>query len=273
MNERHAPSDVIVGGIGASDSAERVCLFIDRVSKRFGGVAALQDASMRFPEGKVSAVIGPNGAGKTTLFSVISGFLQPDRGRIFLRREEITGLRPDLVVRKGVVRTFQDLYLCQQMTVLDNVLLGMQEQIGDSFLWAVLRPPAMHAQSRVHGGTAMALLEFVGLHDAASRLASQLSYGQQKLLSLARALATEKDVFLLDEPTAGVAPQMVDRIVEVITKIARDGKTVIMIEHNLDAVSAMAHGVWVMDAGRLVAAGTPDEMWNREDVMHTYLGI
>lgn len=249
------------------------CLAVDRVSKSFGGLTALQDVSLTFADGQITAIIGPNGAGKTTLFNVISGFLNADRGRVLLRGEDVTGLPPHWLVRKGIVRTFQDLRLCYQMTVLDNVLLGLQGQLGENLIRAVLRPSAMVKQCRAHRDEAMELLAFVGLEETAKRLASQLSYGQQNLLSLARALATNGSLLLLDEPTAGVAPQMVDRILEVVTKSVKEGKTVLMIEHNLDAVTAVADTVWVMDAGRQVASGTPNEMWNREDVIHTYLGI
>ena len=246
---------------------------VDRLSKRFGGIIALDDASLAFPEGQITVVIGPNGAGKTTLFNIISGFLSPNQGKVYLGGEDVTGLSPHRLVKKGIVRTFQDLRLCYQMTVLDNVLLGIQNQIGENLAVALLKTRAMIKQGKTDGEKALGLLEFVGLEDTAGRLASHLSYGQQKLLSLARALATEGDLLLLDEPTAGVAPQMVDRILQVITQIVEGGKTAVMIEHNLDVVTAVASTVWIMDAGRAVASGTPDEMWSREDVIHTYLGI
>jgi len=242
----------------------------DGLYKSFDGVHALVDIRLQLPRSGITAIIGPNGAGKTTLLNVLTGFLRPDSGRCFLGERETTYLPPHLIARLGVARTFQDLRLIFQVSALDNVLLACPRQRGERLLAALLRYSVAPEEAR-NREEAMRLLRFVDLEEMSSELAGELSYGQQKLLTLACCLATGARVLLLDEPVAGVHPEMASRILDLLRQLRENGKLVVFIEHDIAAVRQVADLVIVMDEGRVIAQGRPREVLERPEIMEAYL--
>ena len=246
-------------------------LRVQNLSKSFDGTVALDGFSAEVREREVVGLVGPNGAGKTTLFNVVTGFLRPDGGDVTYKGEGLTGKPPYRVARRGVARTFQELRLIYRMTVLENVLLAFPAQAGESATGAFVRWREVSRRQRRNREEALALLDYVGLAEKAGELADELSYGQQKLVSLACCLATGGELLLLDEPVAGVAPGMVDKILGLITDLRGRGKTVVFIEHNFAAVTEVCDRVIFMDEGRKVAEGTPADIRDNPDVIESYL--
>lgn len=244
----------------------------ENLKKSFGGVQVLKDFSCIFPAQGIARVgiIGPNGAGKTTLFNILTGFLHPDSGKCFLGNLEITHLSPSQIAQAGIVRSFQDLRLILQITVLENILLGRPHQQGEKLLRAITRFNLAKEESQ-NRKKAIQLLHFVGLEDKATALASELSYGQQKLLTIACCLATDAKVLLLDEPIAGVHPDMAMRILGLLQQLQLEGKLVIFIEHDISAIRQASDQVIVMDGGTLIAQGSPNEVLERSEIMEAYL--
>lgn len=243
----------------------------DGLCKSFDGVHALADVYLQLPPSGIVAVIGPNGAGKTTLLNVLTGFLRPEAGRCFLGNRETTFLAPHRIAQLGVARTFQDLRLILQTSALENVLLARPRQKGERLLPALLRVGVADEEAR-NREEAMRLLRFVGLAEKAGDLAGELSYGQQKLLTLACCLATEARILLLDEPVAGVHTEMVSHILGLLAQLRDDGKLVVFIEHDISAVRQVADLVVVMDEGKVIAKGSPREVLDRPEIMEAYLG-
>ncbi len=246
-------------------------LSVHNLCKSFDGTVALDGFSADVREREVVGLVGPNGAGKTTLFNVVTGFLRPDAGDVSYKGETLSGTPPYRVARLGLARTFQELRLIYRMTALENVLLAFPSQAGESGLGAFGRWPRVTREERHNRGEALAMLDYVGLAEKAAELADEMSYGQQKLLSLACCLATGGELLLFDEPVAGVAPGMVDKILALITDLRARGKTVVFIEHNFAAVTEVCDRVIFMDEGRLVAEGTPAQVRDNADVIESYL--
>lgn len=240
------------------------------LTKTFDGIQALDGVSLDFPNEGTTAIIGPNGAGKTTLLNVLTGFLRPDAGHCFLGERDITHFPPHRIAQLGIARTFQDLRLILQVSVLDNVLLARPRQRGEHLLDALLRFGVAAEEAR-NREEAMRLLRFVGLEEKANELAGELSYGQQKLLTLACCLATEAQILLLDEPVAGVHPEMAARILDLLRRPRDDGKLITFIEHDISAVRQAADLVIVMDDGKVIAQGQPSEVLEKPEIMEAYL--
>lgn len=243
----------------------------ESLSKSFDGIRALDGVTLSLPSSGITAIIGPNGAGKTTLFNVFNGFLRPDRGRCFLGETETTRRAPHRIARLGVARTFQDLRLISLVSVLDNVLTACPKQRGERLLPALTRA-GVKKEEATNEVKAMELLRFVGLEEKAQTPAGELSYGQQKLLTLAVCLATEAWILLLDEPVAGVAPAMVEQILDRLRKLREKGKMILFIEHDIEAVRQIADHVIVMDDGKIVTKGPPADVLVKPEIMETYLG-
>lgn len=248
-------------------------LELTNVSKSFGGVKAVSQLNMGFEKGEITALIGPNGAGKTTVFNLISGYLKPDEGSISYKGKEISDLPPWQITEAGIGRLFQDVRLFQRMTVLDNIMAGFKNQMGENPLRALFNRKKVNKQEHQLKEKAIELLSFVGLLEKSGELAENLSYGQQKLVSIARLLAADAEVLLLDEPTAGVNPQMVDKLLEVINNLIKEGKTIIIIEHNMNVIIEIAHWVDFMDEGKLISFGLPEEVLGDPEVRAAYIGI
>jgi branched-chain amino acid transport system ATP-binding protein len=242
----------------------------DGLHKTFDGTHALADVTLQFSSTGITAIVGPNGAGKTTLINILSGFVAPDSGRCFLGSQDITRLAPHRIARLGLARTFQDLRLIQQITVLDNVVFARPNQRGERLSYALFRFGVAEEEAR-NREEAIRLLRLVGLKEKQSELAGELSYGEQKLLTLACCLAIEARVLLLDEPVSGVFPEMATRILDLLCRLRDDGKQIIFIEHDICAVRQIADVVIVMDEGRVIAQGPPREVLERPGIMEAYL--
>jgi len=242
----------------------------ERLWKSYDGSRALSGVDIEFPTSGITAIIGPNGAGKTTLINVLTGFVRPDVGCCFLGRRKITPMAPHRIARLGVARTFQDLRLIHKIAALDNVMLARPNQRGERLFFALSRF-GVRAEEGRNREEAMRLLKFVGLEKKALDLAGELSYGEQKLLTLASCLATEAGILLLDEPLSGVHPEMALRILDLLGKLRDAGKVIVFIEHDISAVRKIADVVIVMDEGKVIAQGSPGEVLERPEIMEAYL--
>lgn len=243
----------------------------EALTLQFDGVCALRDVSLDFPENSITAIIGPNGAGKTTLLHVLSGFLRPKSGHTFVGSTDVSRLAPHRITQLGMARTFQDLRLMFQASVLENVLLARPHQRGEQLRWAFL--PASYRDTECQNLVyATRILEQVGLADKLEDSAGSLSYGQQKLLSLACCVATESAVLLLDEPVAGVDVRMKSEILRIIADLKSKGHTIVFVEHDISAVRQIADHLVVMDEGSIVAEGNPAQVLARPQLMEVYFG-
>lgn len=250
-----------------------IILELKRVTKTFDGLIAVDNVSLGFEKGKITALIGPNGAGKTTIFNLISGFIQPTSGEIYYKGKNIVGLSPWKIAQLGIGRLFQDVRVFERMKVLDNVLCAFKNQKGENFFFSLIARWKVEEEENFFRNKALQLLEFVGLVDKKDDLAENLSYGQQKLLSMARLLAADSELLLLDEPTAGVNPQMVKKLLKVIRTLAEEGKTIVVIEHNMNVVIEIADWVYFMDDGQIVSFGLPEDVLGDPEVRKSYVGI
>ncbi|MFH1852428.1 MAG: ATP-binding cassette domain-containing protein [Candidatus Neomarinimicrobiota bacterium] len=247
-------------------------LELNNISKRFDGVNALAGLSLKIQPGQITALIGPNGSGKTTAFNIISGFLKPNEGEVIFKRLNLTGLKPFIIARSGIGRTFQNIRLFPQISVLDNVLLALKYPRGEKLWPAIIRAKNMLQEESVNIEKARGLLNFVGLLDKQAVFAEQMSHGQRRLLELARALALDPELLLLDEPFAGLSPTMVKQMKEHIENIRDKGKTVLFISHDMDVVMDIADRVIVLNHGRKIADETPAAIQQNEAVLTAYLG-
>ncbi len=258
-----------------SDSAASAqpILSLQGVSKAFGGIHAVQDCTFDVTPRLITGLIGPNGAGKTTVFNLITGFLRADAGSVRFKGKEILGLAPHRVEAKGVVRTFQHLRLWGKMSVLENVLVGCRSPLGENVLTLFLRPGRVRAEEAAAHERGMQALEFFGLADRAREVAEDLAYPEQKLLSMARMLATDADVLLLDEPTSGLDTDSLGRIVPVVRRLVERGKTVLLIEHNMELISQLSDEVVFLHQGRVLARGRPAEITRDPALTEIYFGV
>jgi branched-chain amino acid transport system ATP-binding protein len=238
----------------------------------FGALKAVDGVSFSVDEGQIFTVIGPNGAGKTTLFNVISGVYVASRGSVELSGEDVTSLAPEALAARGLSRTFQNLQIFQRMTVAQNVMVGRHLKERRNLFAELLRLPSVGRQNRETRAAALGLLDEVGLRDKADVLAGDLSYGGCKRLEIARALATEPRVLLLDEPAAGCNAIETEEIDRLICRVARKGIAVILVEHDMKLVMKISHRILVLDRGRFLAEGTPAEVRENPIVHEAYLG-
>ncbi len=246
-------------------------LNIINVNKKFDGTIALDDFSLEIPQNSITGIIGPNGAGKTTLFNAITGFLPLDSGKIIYNGKNLSRMPSYKIARTGIVRTFQQLRLITRMTVQDNILLSFQNQAGENLKNTFFFPGQVKKQERRNREKAKELLSFMGIEEKASDLVEGLSYGQQKMISLACCLASGADLLLLDEPVAGINPSMIEKILTVIKKLQEAGKTFVLIEHNIEAVMQVCDKVIFMDEGKKLAEGDPESVRHDPAVIEAYL--
>jgi branched-chain amino acid transport system ATP-binding protein len=248
-------------------------LELDGLSKRFGGLTAVQDLGFSVQPGKITSLIGGNGAGKTTVFNLITGYLSPDAGRIVFKGQRIDGMAPHRIARTGISRGFQELRLFNRLTALDNVLVAIPAQKGESILRAILGGRTLKAESQASEARGRRVLGELTIADHAGALAERLSYGQQKLLGLGRLVAAQGDCLLLDEPTSGLSPAMIEDFCSRMRALVAAGRTILLIEHNVEIVMRLSDWVIVLHQGSKIAEGVPEEVRRNASVMHTYLGI
>jgi len=247
-------------------------LQINNVTKKFGGLTAVDNVSFNVKKGTIHSIIGPNGAGKTTLVNMITGVYKIDSGTLFLDGSDITNIATNKLVYRGICRTFQNLEICDNLTVLENVMLGFDKYMDKSLIKSCFRFTSIIDDEKRYTQRAMHLLGLIGLEDFAYQKAQNLSYGILKKLEIIRALATSPELILLDEPVAGLNPKETAEVSQLIKTVVKDEVTVILIEHDMKMIMDISDHITVMNFGKILAQGSPKDIVNNKDVIEAYLG-
>ncbi|NPA28405.1 MAG: ABC transporter ATP-binding protein [Epsilonproteobacteria bacterium] len=251
----------------------RYILRVENLTMDFGGVRAIDNLTFKVPKGSTYGLIGPNGAGKTTVFNIITGNLKPTKGKVYLEDEDITGIKPNKAVYKGIARTFQNIRLFKSMSVLDNILIGFDRAAKYTYFEAIFRLPRFFKYEKEIRQKAYELMEIFGIREFAKYNATALSYGNQRKVEIARALATNPKLLLLDEPAAGMNPKETDELADIIFKIKKDfNLSILLIEHDMKFVNKMCDLVTVLDYGEKIFEGKPSEAIRDPKVIAAYLG-
>lgn len=249
-------------------------LRLEELTKDFGGLRAVDHCSFEVPQHTIFGLIGPNGSGKSTIFNLITGFLEPTSGRVFFKNQDITRKKPHEINQMNVARTFQLVKVFRNMTVMENLLLAPKRQVGESLLGAMVQPQSMREAERESIRRARTLLDLIGLREAENAQTGSLSYAEQKMVEISRAMMTEPDIILLDEPASGINPTLMNRILNYIRELRdRQGKTFLIVEHDMRVVMNLCERIAVLNYGRKIAEGTPAEISCNPLVIDAYLGV
>lgn len=248
-------------------------LEINSMTKTFGGLKAINEVTFSLEQGQIASIIGPNGAGKTTFFNTLTGIYKPDGGSIIFDGKSLVGLRPDQIAGRGIARTFQNIRLFPDMSVVENILVGMHPHLKQSPLGMLFRTKAFKREEADAENSAVELMDYVGLGEVGNELAKNLPYGAQRRLEIARALGAEPKLLLLDEPAAGMNPQETEDVTRLFRNIRDEkGITILLIEHDMRVVMNISEHICVMDYGEKIAEGTPDQIRKNTKVIEAYLG-
>ncbi len=263
----------VPSGPTGADPVTANILYADHITIRFGGLVAVNDVSFAIPPASIVSLIGPNGAGKTTFFNVLTGLYQATEGTVYLKGKDVTPVKPHLRASMGLARTFQNIRLFNLMTAEENVMVAMHPHLKAGVVSTVLRTPGQRREERKARDDARELLAYVGIPHAEGELARNLSYGDQRRLEIARAMALQPSVLLLDEPTAGMNPQESSTFNDFVHRVRDErGISVLLIEHDMSVIMKISERITVLDRGNLIAEGTPDDIRNNQTVIEAYLG-
>jgi branched-chain amino acid transport system ATP-binding protein len=244
----------------------------EHITQRFGGLVALSDVSMDVYEGEIVGIIGPNGAGKSTLFNVVTGLYDPAEGRVEMLGRDVTGWAPHRITSLGFARTFQNIRLFPRMSVLDNVIAGMFTRTSSGVFSAIFRTPRRRREDKASEEKALELLKFMNLYDYRFEMSTSLPYGSQRKLEIARALAAEPRLLLLDEPAAGMNEQETQDLIRIVHQLKKMGYTVLLIEHDMKFVMGICERIYVLNNGAVIAGGSPEQIKSDPVVIEAYLG-